>query len=148
MQRIEKAITIDASPAAVWEALTNTNVIPRWMGEPEMEIEIHTDWSVGGPIVISGFHHLRFQNSGTVLSFEPERRLRYTHLSSVSGLADEPANHSIIGFDLEEADAGTSLTLTVENFPDEVTFRHMDLYWRTTVDLLGRFVERQISFPR
>jgi uncharacterized protein YndB with AHSA1/START domain len=142
MHRIEKTVIINAPRTAVWEALTNPRTIREWMGEPGMPIEIDTDWSVGGPIVISGFHHVRFRNSGTVLSFEPERELRYTHLSSLSGLADEPGNHTVIAFELASAPEGTSLTLTVDNFPDEVIFRHMDLYWRTTMELLGKFIAR------
>lgn len=50
-QQIDKTIIIKA---------------PR-IGEPEMGIEIITNWQVGSPIVIKGFHHKKFENKGTVL---------------------------------------------------------------------------------
>lgn len=112
-----------------------------------MQIEVHTDWIVGGAIEITGFHHVAFRNSGTVLLFEPEQALRYTHISSVSGLADKPENYTSIEFVLASVAAGTSLSLAVDNFPTEVIFKHLDFYWRTTIDLLGKFVE-QNDVPR
>jgi uncharacterized protein YndB with AHSA1/START domain len=142
MQRIEKNVIINATRSAVWNALTNPDSIRQWMGEPEMHIEVITGWKVGGPILITGFHHVSFQNKGTILRFDPEQVLRYTHLSSVSHLPDEPQNYSIIGFELAPAGTRTSVTLTVESFPTEVIFRHLDFYWRTTMEVLKQLVEQ------
>jgi uncharacterized protein YndB with AHSA1/START domain len=143
MQRIEKNVVIDAPPSAVWDALTNPDSIRQWMGEPEMNVEVITDWKVGQPILIMGFHHVPFQNKGTILRFDPERALQYTHLSSVSDLPDEPQSHSIIGFELASAGPRTSVTLTVESFPTEVIFKHLDFYWRATMEVLKSFVEQR-----
>jgi uncharacterized protein YndB with AHSA1/START domain len=145
MQPIERNITINAPRPAVWDALTNPDAIPRWMGEPEMGIEVITDWKVGGPILITGFHHVAFRNRGTILRFEPESALRYTHLSSVSGLPDEPSSYTTIGFELAPVADRTSVTLTVENFPDEVIFKHLELYWRVTMEVLRKFIEQRLK---
>jgi len=59
-------------------------------GGAAMEIEVITDWKVGNPIVIQGFHHRKFENQGTVWQFEPTSVLQYDYLSSISGLADKP----------------------------------------------------------
>jgi len=85
-QRIDKTIIIEATPSAVWDALTNPDLMKQWMGEPEIGIEIITDWKIGGLIIINGFHHIKFENKGTVLKFEPGKVLQYNYLSSLSRL--------------------------------------------------------------
>jgi hypothetical protein len=113
------------------------------MGEPEMAVEVATDWSVGSPIVIRGFHHEPFENRGTVLCFEPNRLLRYTSLSSVSRLPDEPGSYSDFEFELAPVEERTSLTVTVRGFPTESIYKHLEFYWRGTVGILKKLVEER-----
>jgi uncharacterized protein YndB with AHSA1/START domain len=141
MHVIEKTVVIAAPPAAVWNALTDPAAMSAWMGEPEMAIEVDTDWRPGSAIVIRGVHHGPFRNEGTVLDFVPGALLRYTHLSSVSGLADVPAHHSVIAFELAAVDGGTAVRLAVEGFATETIFRHLDLYWRGTLDVFKTYAE-------
>ena len=61
---IEKIVSINSAPEIVWRYLTNPELIKQWMGEPEMNIEVFTNWIVGNPILIKGFHHKRFKNKG------------------------------------------------------------------------------------
>jgi len=118
----------------------------RRMAEPEMQLDVATDWTVGSPIVISGHHHVRFGNRGTVLRFVPESCLEYTHLSSVSPLPDKPENYTTIGFRLSPANPhSTTLHLTVSGFPRESIFRHFDFYWRMTLPILRRFIENTLT---
>ena len=143
MQQIEKTIIIKALPSVVWNTLTNPELMKQWMGEPEMELEIITDWKVGNPIVIKGFHHIQFENKGTVLQFESNKVLQYNYLSSLSQLPDEPGNYSIIEFSLAPAEDHTSLSLTINNFPTETIFKHVDFYWRGTIEVLRKLIEKQ-----
>jgi uncharacterized protein YndB with AHSA1/START domain len=143
MQRIEKNVSIDAPRSVVWEALTNPSFIPQWMGTQEMRIEVSSDWQVAAPIIITGFHHAAFQNKGTILRFEPEQVLCYTHLSSLSRLPDESQNYSTPCFALASTENETSVTLTIDNFPTEAIFKHLSLYWATTLQLLKKFVEQR-----
>ncbi|MBL8933407.1 MAG: SRPBCC domain-containing protein [Archangium sp.] len=83
-------VRIHAAPLVVWRALTTPELMTRWMGEPSMQLEVNTTWTVGNPIRISGFHHARFENTGTVLEFEPPHALRYSHLSSLSRRSATP----------------------------------------------------------
>lgn len=142
-QRIEKTITIKAPPSAVWDALTNPDRIKEWMGEPEMGIEIITDWKAGSPIVIKGFHHIKFENKGTVLQFDPEKGLQYTYLSSLSRLPDKPENYTTIAFRLMSLGNETSFTLTLSNFPTETILKHIDFYWSGTIEIMRKLIERQ-----
>ena len=142
-QHFEQRVVIHAPRSAVWDALTNPESMKQWMADPKVGVEVETDWSVGGPITVRGFHHARFVNTGTVLAFEPNERLRYSHLSSLSRLADTPENHSLFEFELAEAEGGTSLTVTLSQFPTESIFKHLEFYWRGTLGILKRFVEAQ-----
>lgn len=137
----EHRVVIHAPPARVWAWLTDPAQMPRWMGEPEMRVEVETAWTVGGPIVVRGFHHLAFENRGTVLCFEPGERLRYTHLSSLSRLADEPGSYSTIDFELTAVSGGAALRVSVRGFPTESIFRHLDFYWRGTMSVLKALAE-------
>lgn len=146
--RVDRTVIIDATPAAVWRALTEPALMRRWMGEPEMQIEIDADWTVGGPFVVRGVHHVRFEGRGTVRRFEPGRALEYTQLSSVSRLRDEPASYSVIGFELAPQGDQTTLTLTLRDFPTHTIYKHLDFYWRTTLEILKQFVERNDGSAR
>ena len=141
MQRIEKQVIIDAPRSAVWAALTNPASIRQWMGGAKLGIEISTDWTVGGPLLITGFHHAAFQNRGTILRFEPLELLCYTHLNSLSRLPDEPQHYSTLCFALA-AVPRTSVILTIDNFPTEAIFKHLNFYWGTTLEVFKRFVEQ------
>src|SRR6185369_17809229 len=94
-----KSISIHASTSKVWEALTEPELMKRWMSEWEMNV--HTDWMVGNSFDISGdLHGIKFENKGKVLRFEKERVLAYSHLSSISELPDKIENYTILQFKL------------------------------------------------
>jgi hypothetical protein len=108
----------------------------------ETEIHIITDWKVGNPIIIRGnLHGINFENNGKVLKFEPEKILRYSHLSSLSRLPDKPENHSVLDFRLAPVEDQTALTLTVSGFPTESIYKHMAFYWNVTLEILKRMIE-------
>jgi uncharacterized protein YndB with AHSA1/START domain len=134
-------VLIDGAVASVWRTLTDPVLMKHWMGDTEMEIEIDTTWTIGSPIIIRGFHHVRFENRGEVLEFEKEKKLSYTHLSSVSRLPDVKENYSVIEFMLEEQGIGTLLTIAITNFPTESIRKHMEFYWRGTTQKIKHQVE-------
>jgi len=139
--KFSSTVTIQAASAKVWTALTVPERMIEWMGEPEMKIEILTDWQINGPIVIRGFHHTRFENKGIVLQYEKPSRLRYSHLSSVSRLADKPEHYTLLDFALTPIDQQTRLTLTLENFPTETIRKHLEFYWRATLITIKESIE-------
>lgn len=140
---IEKQIVINSLPSVVWEYLTNADLMKKWMGEPEMNIEVQTDWVVSNPIIIKGFHHVSFENTGRVLQFVNQQIIQYSHLSSVSKLSDTIENHTIFTFLLTPSVQETLLTLKMENFPTETIFKHLDFYWQGTLTLLKDFIEKR-----
>jgi uncharacterized protein YndB with AHSA1/START domain len=139
---VNKMIHINASPSKVWEALTHPELMKKWMSETE--INILTDWQVGTPMVIRGrLHGINFENRGTVLHFEPEKTLQYSHLSSLSRLPDEPESYSVLEFRLAPMENQTTLTLTVRNFPTETIYKHLAFYWNVTLEILKKMIETE-----
>ncbi len=134
-------VLIDRDVALVWRTLTDPRLMKQWMGEPEMEIEVETTWMIGSSIIIRGFHHVKFENRGEVLEFNSEKKLSYTHLSSVSRLPDTKENHSLLEFTLEDKGSGTLLTIAITNFPTESIRKHMEFYWRGTTLKIKHQVE-------
>lgn len=141
--KFSTTIEVNAKPAKVWTALTTPEVMSGWMGEAEMQIKVITDWKVNSPILIQGFHHVKFENKGTILQYEEGSRLSYSHLSNISRLPDKPESYSVFEFVLTPVEEKTMLTFTIENFPTEVIRKHLEFYWRTTILGVKKLVEAQ-----
>lgn len=138
---VNKSILINASLDRVWDLLTVPELLKQWMFPAELEIL--TDWQVGSPFIIRGvLHEIPFENKGTVIKFEPRRVLQYSHLSSVSRLADEPANYTTIEFRLTPVSRNeTDLALTLQNFPTQVIYKHLDFYWNSALAVIKQQLE-------
>ena len=141
MLKINTEILINSPVSLVWKHLSNTALVQKWIGEPEMNIQIITDWEVGSPIIIKGFHHINFINQGTILKFEPNKILQYNQLDSISNLPDMEENYSILTFQLSSINDQTLLQIDIENFPTETIYKHLNLYWRTTIELIKHIIE-------
>ena len=136
-----KSVVIDAPQETVWETLTDLNLSKEWMFHST--IDITTDWSIGGPIIISGeLHGAPFENWGRVLVFERPNVLEYTHLSSASRLADLPEHYARIRFELAAVSASvTRLMIRVSDAPTDVIHKHLAFYWNSTLEILKRQIE-------
>lgn len=141
--RIVQSIDIDVPPDAVWRALTEPRQVATWMSDDEFALD--TAWQVGGPIAFRGRLHgkIPFENTGTVLAFEPSRLLRYSHYSSLSRRAfpDTPEHRVTIEFALAPSPAGTTLTLALGNLVDDAVRGHLAFYWDVTLVVLKRWCE-------
>jgi uncharacterized protein YndB with AHSA1/START domain len=143
-QIVHKSIRINAPLNAVWEALTQPELMKSWMSDSE--IEIVTTWEVGSPIIINAedvSYKTAFTNTGVVLQFLKNRVLEYSHLSSLSRLPDQAENYTIIKFTLQPEEDHSLLELSLSNFPTESHYKHIDFYWTITLDVLKRFVEER-----
>jgi uncharacterized protein YndB with AHSA1/START domain len=106
------SVTIDAPRAKVWKALTDPAEVKRYMHGTNLA----TDWKVGSPITWSGeWKGTAYEDKGTVLDVEPERRLTYTHWSPMGGSEDRPENYHTVTCELAGDGGQTTLTLTQDN---------------------------------
>lgn len=140
-ESFSETVIIDAPPRAVWAYLTDLDGMRDWMGDPAMAIEVETSWQVGSPIVIRGFHHKHFENTGVVLRFEPPQALSYTHLHSLSHLPDKPESYTTLTFTLVPVEHRTVLTLMATHFPTMAIYRHLEFYWAGTLSVIKRGLE-------
>ncbi|MVM38736.1 SRPBCC domain-containing protein [Spirosoma sp. HMF3257] len=140
---ITKTILINAPASVVWLHLTTPDLMKQWMLDTDMEMDIITDWTVGSPIRMKGvMHGIDFENTGTILTYDPDKTLQYSHLSSLSCLPDTTENQCVLTFTLTPIETQIRLTLTITNFPTEAILRHLDFYWRTAVEVLKRLIEK------
>lgn len=141
-----KDVNINAPISKVWHILTTPELMKKWMISDDIEIDVNTDWKVGSPMLIRGnMNGKNFENNGTVLQFETEKTLRYSHLSSISRLPDQPESYSILEFRLQPVENQTILSLTVSNFPTESIHKHLAFYWNVTLEVLKRMIENKGS---
>jgi len=144
LQIFDKSITIHAAAETVWNALTIPALMNKWMSETG--IEIITDWKVGGSITIKGdWYKTGFINTGKVLQFKPGSALTYTHLSSLSRLDESEENYAKLEFELQQQDGACLLTFRASNFATEAIYRHFVFYWNVALELLKRFVEKEVT---
>lgn len=136
-------VEINAHSTFVWRALTDPVLMKQWMSDDDdFQLEIETNWKVGGKFITRGFHHVPFENTGNIVELIPFKKLVYTHLSSISILEDKAENHCVFEFNLQEQNDSTMLSLRIINFPTETIYKHLELYWRSTLTVIREFVER------
>ena len=128
--KFSATVTMNGSQSKIWKTLTDPELMIMWMGDKELELKVQTSWEVGSPFSVHGFHHVRFENKGIVLHFQPEQKLSYSHLSSFSRLPDRQENYSVLEFILTPIGSQVQLTIDIFNFPTETIRRHLEFYWR------------------
>lgn len=134
-------VTLDAPVSLVWEHLVDPHGMSEWLGGSDYSVEVDTTWEVGSPIVVQGVHHLPFESRGAVVVFNPRRELRYTQLSSLSRLLDQPSSYTTLSFALEAQGNQTMLRFGASGFPTLAIYKHLRFYWLGTLDVFKRYVE-------
>jgi uncharacterized protein YndB with AHSA1/START domain len=130
--------TIRAPVARVWNALVTPAVIERYM----FGAKVVSDWKVGGPIVWKGvWNGKAYEDRGVILRLEPERMLKYTHFSPLSGLPDTPENHHTVTVELSEQAGRTLVSLTQDNNPTEEARQHSEKNWSLMLEGMRRLLE-------
>lgn len=143
MEPYSQFITIQASADLVWKNLTDQDLMRQWTSDDDLEII--TGWIVSGRIVIKATGHWVYAESkGLVLEFEKERLIKYSHLNSLSKLDyNNPKNYSEIMFRLVPHKQHTELVQELNNFPTAAIYHHLVFYWKITLEVLKRFIEKQ-----
>ncbi len=131
-------IQIDASPAKVWDALTRPEMIRQYL----FGTEVDTDWKVGSPIRYRGVWQGKpYEDKGQIIQVEPEKCLRSTFWSALSGDPDLPEYYKTVSYELIEKNGGTSLTVTQDNNASEDEAKHSEGNWLMVLEGLKRLVE-------
>ncbi len=133
-------IKINVSPAQVWNALTDPQIIRQYM----FGTKVVTDWQEGNPIRWKGeWQGKEYEDRGTILQFEPEKRLQYSHYSPLSGTPDVPESYHIVTVDLMPEGDQTRVTLAQDHNATEEEREHSKQNWNMMLADLKKFLEQQ-----
>jgi uncharacterized protein YndB with AHSA1/START domain len=143
IQASQVKTTVNASPTAVWKALTTLSTLKQFF----FGSDISTDWRVGSPIRFKGaWKGKPYEDKGNIQAFDIGKRLAFTHWSPLSGMDDKPENYHIVTFDLRPTSGGTEvvLTQTNQNDAEPLTPENRKEYaknWTMVLDGLKKAVE-------
>jgi uncharacterized protein YndB with AHSA1/START domain len=130
---------IDAPRDKVWTALTDPQQIKEYM----FGSEVVTDWKQGSPIVWKGeYEGNKYEDKGEIVEIEPERRLKVTHFSPLSGQEDRPENYHTLLYELEERGGRTRVSLSQENNASKEAAEHSQANWEKMLAGLKQVAER------
>jgi uncharacterized protein YndB with AHSA1/START domain/uncharacterized glyoxalase superfamily protein PhnB len=142
MLALETSLQINAPQAAVWEALTQADIVKQYF----FGSNLVTDWLVGSPIYFRGeYEGTAYEDKGTVLAFDAPYYLRYSYLSSWSGKPDLPENYAHISYALTEKNGITTVTVTQDNCDNEAQRDHSIQNWQM---VLGGMRDLLAAKPR
>lgn len=119
---VSESIEINAGPSKVWNALTNPEVIKKYL----YGTETITDWSVGSEIIFQGeYNGQKFKDKGIVKENIVNKLLSYKYWSGFSGLEDKPENYSLVIYELQSIDDNKiKFTWTQKGFANEKAYEH------------------------
>jgi uncharacterized protein YndB with AHSA1/START domain len=130
---------IDAPPDKVWRALTEPELIKKYM----FGSEVTTDWQPGSPITWKGeFEGREYEDKGEIIAVEPGQRLEVTHFSPLTGQEDRPENYHRVRYELQQTTGGTSVRLTQDNSSSAEEAEHSAANWQMMLDGLKNVVEQ------
>jgi len=131
-------ITVHASAAEVWKALTTPALIKKYL----MGADVHTDWKVGSPLVYTGtYQGKQYEEKGTIQKIEPGKLLQATHFSATSGKEDKPENYALVTWKLDAEGDATVVSVTQDNISSEQGVEGAKKNWTAVLQGLKKTVE-------
>jgi len=132
------SINIAASPAKVWQALTDPALVKKYF----FGVDLITDWKKGSPIIYRGvWEGKTFEDKGNVIEIIPEKLLLSNYWSGFSGMPDVPENYSNVRYELCSENSGTKLSITQDNIPTEESKTHSEQNWKMVLDGMRKMLE-------
>jgi uncharacterized protein YndB with AHSA1/START domain len=129
---------VSAKASDVWTALTDPQKIKKYF----FGSEVATDWQVGSAISWSGEYDGKpYTDKGKVIEVEPDRLLKHTHFSAMSGHPDVPENYHTLTYILDEHGDETHVTLTQDNNGSAEEAKHASEMWASMLSGLKETVE-------
>lgn len=131
--------TIGAPASAVWQALTDKEMIKQYFFGTEAE----SDWKVGSSIVFKGtWEGHEYEDKGTILELEEGKLIKYKYWSSMSGTEDRPENYKDVTYKLDSDGDKTVLTIIQEDVESQEIYEHSADNWKLVLNGLKELVEK------
>ena len=130
--------TINAPVSKVWQALVNPEIIKQYL----FNTDVISEWKVGSPIIYRGeWEGKPFEDKGEILEIEPEKTLRSTHWSPLSGAPDTPENYHTVTYTLSQKGDSTDVMITQDNNASEEERAHSEKNWQTVLKGMKALLE-------
>ncbi|MEP6597354.1 MAG: SRPBCC family protein [Ginsengibacter sp.] len=134
------SISVDATPAQVWKALTTPKLIKKYL----IGTDASSDWKEGSSIIYTGeYEGKKYHDKGIIKKIEPEKILQSTYWSSMSGKEDKPENHNLVTYKITKRNAKTVVTLSQDNISTEKEKEHSTKNWKMVLKKLKEVVESE-----
>lgn len=135
----QSSILVNAGSVAVWNALTNPELIKQYL----FGTETISDWKLGSRITYRGsWEGKTYEDRGVILKIEPEKILATTYWSSMSGTEDIPENYCTVTYALKKESGGTLLTIQQDKCKTEKEREHTELYWGMILNNFKSLLEK------
>jgi len=132
------SVSIDASKQRVWDALVTPAAIQQYM----FGTHVVSDWQEGRPIVWKGeWEGKPYEDKGTILRFQPGRKIQYSHFSPLSDVPDKPENYHTVTVELSDDGNQTRVSLSQDNNASEDERATSAQNWEMMLTALKKFLE-------
>ncbi len=132
------SIVINAPMQKIWDALT----LPEQVKQYFFNTDMVTSWQGGTPIFFRGeWEGKSYEDKGTVLIFEPLKKLSYDYWSGFSGIEDKKELYQVLSYELMETDGGVRVTINQSNVDTQERADHSSKNWAMVLEALKKFVE-------
>jgi uncharacterized protein YndB with AHSA1/START domain len=138
--KVTQTITVNASLASVWGALTNPAIIKDYL----YGTETVTTWDVNSPIVFQGeYEGFKYRDHGMIKEYIPLQRISYSYWSGFTGLEDAPQNYSTVSYDVSAVnDTTTAFTWTQTGYANEERHQHSQAGMTAFLETVKAVMER------
>lgn len=131
-------IAINASRKQVWDALLSPSSLRHYMSG----VDVESQWQEGSNIDWKGeYDEKRYEDHGVILKIEPEKILKFSHFSTLSGKPDELGNYQVVTIMLADGADRTEVSFTLENSEDEQMQLESQKIWTAILERLKKCVE-------
>lgn len=136
---ISKSVKINAPAPLIWEALTNPDLVKEYF----FGTKVQSDWKEGSSITYTGeWEGKEYVDKGTLLKVEPNKYIKQTYWSSMSGTEDALENYVNITYEIEENGDHAVFTVTQDGFTDKDKMNHSEQSWESILNNLKALVEK------
>lgn len=140
MYTTKYVITIAASRAKVWDALTNPDVVKKYFYGTTLK----STWKKGEPVIWTGeWEGKSYVDKGVLLDIEKEKYIKYSYFSSFSGKPDVPENYHNISYKLNDVGGNTELVIEQDGHETEDAARQSEQSWTGVMDGMRKLVEEK-----
>lgn len=138
---IKKHVNIQATPEAVFDALTSSADIVRYFPLKQ----VTSEWKAGGEILLDGeVNGHAFRDHGLIEVLSRPHQFRYSYWSDNHGTERTPENYLTIDYRLSATDRGTRLEMEQSNLRSEDMFQVMKTVWDHLLTSLASYVEQRV----